>query len=71
MKKEPEEWFKWRPVGLEENNLDDASIEALIAERSKAREEKNFDRSDAIRDDLATRGIILEDGPGGTSWRRC
>ena len=71
MKQDPEEWFKWRPIEFGGNNLDDATIEALIAERSDAREGKNFGRSDAIRDDLATQGIILEDGPGGTTWRRC
>ena len=71
MKQDPEEWFKWRPIGSEDNNLDIAAIEALIAERSKAREGKNFERSDTIRDDLATQGIILEDGSGGTIWRRC
>ena len=71
MKQDPEEWFKWRPVESEGNNLDTAAIEALIGERSEAREGKNFQRSDAIRDDLAAQGIILEDGPGGTIWRRC
>ena len=71
MKQDTEEWFKWRPIGSEDNNLDIAAIEALLAERSEAREGKNFERSDAIRDDLATQGIVLEDGPGGTIWRRC
>ena len=70
MKQDPEEWFKWRPTGSQDDNLDIAAIEALIAERSDAREGKKFGRSDAIRDDLATQGIILEDGPGGTTWRR-
>ena len=71
MKQDPEEWFKWRPIGSEDNNLDIAAIEALLAERSEAREGKNFERSHAIREDLATQGIVLEDGPGGTIWRRC
>jgi cysteinyl-tRNA synthetase len=49
---------------------DAAGIEAAIAERLAARREKNFVRADAIRKDLAERGIVLEDGPGGTTWRR-
>ena len=70
MKQDPEDWFKWQPIELEDNNLDITAIEALIGERSEAREGKNFERSDAIRDYLAAQGIILEDGPGGTIWRR-
>ena len=45
-------------------------IEALIEERLQARKAKDFARADAIRDQLATEGIILEDGPGGTTWRK-
>jgi cysteinyl-tRNA synthetase len=48
----------------------DAAIEALIEERLVARKAKDFDRADAIRDQLAGDGVILEDGPGGTTWRR-
>ena len=63
-------WFKWRPEGNVDNGLDDASIDGLISERAKARAAKNFPRSDEIRDQLATEGIVLEDGTDGTSWRR-
>jgi cysteinyl-tRNA synthetase len=45
-------------------------IERLIAERTTARKGKDFARADAIRDELAAEGIILEDGPSGTTWRR-
>jgi cysteinyl-tRNA synthetase len=48
----------------------DAAIEAAIAARIAARKAKNFAESDRIRDDLKAKGIILEDGPKGTSWRR-
>ncbi|NQT51602.1 cysteine--tRNA ligase, partial [bacterium] len=48
----------------------DAEIERLIAERQAAREAKDFARADAIRDDLLTRGILLEDTPQGVRWRR-
>jgi len=48
----------------------DAEIDALIAERLEARAAKDFERADQIRDDLAARGIVLEDGAGGTTWRR-
>jgi cysteinyl-tRNA synthetase len=49
---------------------DEGTIEALIAERLEARKAKDFARADAIRDQLAQDGIILEDGPAGTTWRR-
>ncbi len=45
-------------------------IELLITARTAARARKDFAESDRIRDDLAAQGIILEDGPGGTTWRR-
>ena len=46
------------------------AIEALIQERLDARANKDFTRADDIRDSLAAQGIILEDGPDGTVWRR-
>jgi cysteinyl-tRNA synthetase len=45
-------------------------IEELIARRAGAKKAKDFARADAIRDTLKSRGILLEDGPAGTIWRR-
>ena len=55
--------------GLEQAPLLAADVDALIKERDAARETSNFARSDEIRDELAARGIILEDTPQGTRWR--
>jgi len=48
----------------------DVEIERLILQRVAARKAKDWAESDRIRDALKARGVILEDGPGGTSWRR-
>lgn len=45
-------------------------IEALIEERRQARDARDFARSDQIRDELASQGIVLEDAGGKTTWRR-
>ncbi|MDR1972489.1 MAG: cysteine--tRNA ligase [Treponema sp.] len=45
-------------------------IEALIAERAEAKKLKDYGKADSIRTGLKERGIVLEDGPGGTRWRR-
>jgi cysteinyl-tRNA synthetase len=52
------------------NELDASSIEALIAERVQAKADKNFARSDEIRDQLKVQGVVLEDSRTGTTWRR-
>jgi cysteinyl-tRNA synthetase len=49
--------------------LDRSRIEGLIAERTAAKASKNYARADAIRADLLAQGVVLEDGPGGTTWR--
>ena len=56
-------------VDKDEEILDE-DIEALIRERQDARKEKNFARADQIRDELLSKGIILEDTREGVKWRR-
>jgi cysteinyl-tRNA synthetase len=48
----------------------DDYIEELIEKRTIAKKEKNWPEADRIRDELKSAGIILEDGPQGTTWRR-
>jgi cysteinyl-tRNA synthetase len=48
----------------------DDQVEALIAKRQAARASRDFACADAIRAELAAQGILLEDGPQGTTWRR-
>ncbi len=64
---DPEIWLKGSdalPGGLTRDDL-----ERRIAERTAARKAKDFATADRIRDELAALGIVLEDGPNGTTWR--
>jgi cysteinyl-tRNA synthetase len=49
-------------------DVDEAAILAAIAARTAARKAKDFKESDRIRDELLAKGIVLKDGPGGTTW---
>lgn len=62
---EPEKWFKG-----EENDTESAEIEALIQQRVEAKKNKDWATADAIRNTLKERGIVLEDSPTGTTWKR-
>ncbi|MEJ7846505.1 MAG: cysteine--tRNA ligase [Pyrinomonadaceae bacterium] len=56
--------------GEVESDSLDAEIEALVEERQEARRQRNFVRSDEIRDQLAEKGIVLEDTKDGVRWKK-
>ncbi len=58
------------PELLAQHELTDEAIEALIAERTQAKKQRNFARADQIRKELADKGILLEDSKDGVRWKR-
>jgi cysteinyl-tRNA synthetase len=66
LEQSPEEWFK----SAGEGDISEQEIEDLIEKRIEAKSNKDFTTADAVRAELADKGVILEDGPEGTSWKR-
>ena len=69
LQQDAEAWFRWTPAAAADGPSD-AEIDAAIAARQAARKAKDFKESDRIRDELKAKGVILEDGPKGTTWKR-
>lgn len=67
LEQDPEQWLQG---GVDQGGIAADAIEALIAERQQAKKDRDFARADRIREDLAARGVVLEDSREGTKWRR-
>ena len=65
---DPEAWLQGAADAA--SGPSSAEIESLITARADARKRRDFSEADRIRSELASQGVVLEDGPGGTSWRR-
>lgn len=65
LQQDPEQWFAG-----DASDLDVKAIDALVAERDRARRDKDFAKADGIRDRLKQMGVEIEDGPDGTRWRK-
>jgi cysteinyl-tRNA synthetase len=58
------------PELLVRQGLTDEAIDALVAERTTAKRQRNFARADQIRNELAEKGIVIEDSKDGVRWKR-
>ena len=63
---DPESWFEKDNSTI---NLDEKEIEALISKRNEAKINKDYEKADAIRDDLMKKGIEIMDSSSGTTWK--
>jgi cysteinyl-tRNA synthetase len=69
LRQDPERWLEADEArGAAEKGIDAAEVERLLEERKQARQNKDFARADAIRDELAARGVTIKDTPQGTEW---
>ena len=69
LQRDPEQFLK-SDTSDDEGGLTATQIETLIDQRNAARRNKDFAEADRVRDELASQGVVLEDGAGGTTWRR-
>ncbi|MBP3404029.1 MAG: cysteine--tRNA ligase [Alphaproteobacteria bacterium] len=67
---DPEEWFRAGSASAAGQGIGESEIEALIQKRTDARKAKDFATADAVRKELADKGVIIEDTPAGTQWKR-
>ncbi len=67
--RDPEEWFRAGSASAGQG-IGESEIEALIQKRADARKAKDFATADAVRKELADKGVIIEDTPAGTQWKR-
>ena len=67
LENDPENWFHGDGA---DSGLPAEDIEIFIAQRIQAKQDKDYARADQIRSDLEVQGILLEDSPEGTTWRR-
>ncbi|QNM95225.1 cysteine--tRNA ligase [Chitinimonas koreensis] len=70
LQRDPVEYLQAGPSAGGEGEYSAERIEALIVARTEARKARDFAESDRIRKELADHGVVLEDGPQGTTWRR-
>ena len=68
LRQDPEDWFRWVPAGGAA--LSDEQVQSLVDQRLAARKNKDFAAADRLRKELTDNGVLLEDGAGGTTWRR-
>ena len=60
---------KWLGIGQRNNNIDNDLIDSIISKRNEARNNKNFNEADSLRNQLSEMGIEIEDTSDGTIWR--
>jgi len=69
LKENPDEYLESKKSSEKLEGITPEEIETLIDERKQARADKNWSRADEIRDQLDSKGIVLEDKPDGTIWK--
>ena len=70
LQRDSDEFLKSAPGAGGADAPDDAAIAERIEARKAAKTRRDFGEADRIREDLLQQGVVLEDGPGGTTWRR-